>query len=660
MKRILILLFACLTTIGSMAGSSDLNRFIAEYGREWKILRARDGAIRTMFGKSIQTYPSPAAAATEFIADYHSLFGIEDVSSLRLQEVEIWDYGTDYIYRQYYSGLPVVGGVVSIHMDRANRMIGATSEYKKGLKGRVGAPKAAGPALRTAESFVGSGKADPIADLMILSFADRTPKPVWRVDVNSTTLSEGSWQMYVDALHPNVVLSGHATHIDFEGTGNVWQQNPVVTPDRTLEKLKNMDSSKKLFGKFVRVYNADSNQEVFNFPIDVSALPTASDPNRNYDYEEKDSRLTEAMAYFHINEASENWRSFGFRKLNAKLPVFVNAPDPDRNRGFDNAFFTRSTQFKKTGMLVFGAGFLLENFGLDSDVYYHEYGHAVLDKIKPDFLSATENNYPRAFHEGFGDIASAAITKNPKLAEFALRLRRTGKFLGRNLDNNNRFPEDVIHRRTKRAEVHHAGLIVGGAWWDLQLEIGASDAQRILYNSLRFLPRSEMTFFDLRDAMLAADANTFSGSHQTAINNAFVAHGIAGEDPGQQGTVTANGLRTALWNLQTGRVKLQNTFKKGDRIMVFLEYETSSDLIPGYNLIASETKLSGPSTDGILHFQRRDEARKGKFEKLRGAAQVSILTENAVPGAYAIAVRSRLGGSNQLTDEVSTNFVVLE
>jgi hypothetical protein len=74
--------------------------------------------------------------------------------------------------------------------------------------------------------------------------------------------------------------------------------------------------------------------------------------------------------------------------------------------------------------------------------------------------------------EGSGDISAAAITGNSKIGEFSFRIRESKQFIGRNLQNNNRFPQNVIHLQLRRTEFHYAGLIIGGAWWDLQKRIG--------------------------------------------------------------------------------------------------------------------------------------------------------------------------------------------
>src|SRR5262249_35591681 len=249
-------------------------------------------------------------------------------------------------------------------------------------------------------------------------------------------------------------------------------------------------------------------------------------------------------------------------------------------------------------LIVVGSGHDLEDLGLDADVYYHEYGHAVLDKVKPGFFESLESNYSSAFHEGFGDISAAAITHNALLGEFSLRLRSNHRFIGRNLNNHNRFPKDVIRPFLNRSEPHYTGLIVGGAWWDLQKKIGPDAAQKILYNALRLIP-DEMNFFDFRDAMLTADRKLNHGSNATAIHDAFARHGLGGDDPGQTGTVTILSLKTAVY--RNNRFQFKSTFKKGDSIYVLANY-SGSQLTPAYNLIPETWKLDTPKNSNTFSF----------------------------------------------------------
>ena len=657
MKRFIfccILIFA----ISASAGTQDLNSFFSEEGNKWNVLTNKDGLIRSLYGQGLKTYSSPGYAADHFLTRYGELLGIQRPSDLKLVSVEQSEIGTDVHYRQYYGGLPVVGGIVSIHLDLQNRIVGATSEYKRNLRGRFAVPDTFASARKTAQRLVKDGIPDEQRSLMLLDTGDHKARPVWKMEVDSTRVTSGSWQVYVDAQSPNSAYFLKKTHADANGVGNVWEQNPVVTPARQEEKFKYMDESKKLFGNFARVYDANFIHSIFHFPLSLSSFTTASDPNRRYDFNEGDARLTEAMAYFHINRVRDRWTRFGFHKLNGRAPIFVNVTVEENGRGYDNAFYSRSRKFRKTGIYVFGAGHFLENLGLDSDVYYHEYGHGVLDHTKPHFLEAVETNYPGAFHEAFGDISAAAITENSKLAEFGLRSKTTHRFGGRNLNNNRKFPQDVVRPGFGASEVHYTGEIIGGAWWELEQTIGSFDAQKILFKSLPLMPAQEIDFFDVRDAMLTADVTINHGVHQTAIMDAFSRHGLSGDDPGQPGIVTVTSLKTARLNLDTNRTRLTNSFKKGDVVLAILGYDTSSDLMPGYNLIPVDVQVTGVCDSCLLFTTLTDEAKKGSFRNRSGAWQVVLFTDDALPGDYTITLTTRLGGTQQISPAQTAHFTI--
>ena len=296
---------------------------------------------------------------------------------------------------------------------------------------------------------------------------------------------------------------------------------------------------------------------------------------------------------------------------------------------------------------------------MDADVYYHEYGHGVLDQTRPQFLEAFESNYPRSFHEGFGDVSAAAITGNSKIGEFGLRIKETKEFVGRNLENSNRFPQNVIHPELKRTEIHYAGLIVGGAWWDLQKSIGAEQAQRILFQALPIIPK-ELSFFDVRDSMMVADSVLNQGTHQQAIEDAFEKHGIAGADPGQTGRMKVTTLRTALYDIQTGNLSLKERFVAGDIIAILADYQ-AENVTPGYNMIAEWFDLSGPRSTQIFVFSFADEVIKGRHGGLKGGALQHLIETYptiTAKGKYELTSRARLGGTSHLGPKRKISFII--
>ena len=639
---------------GAMDPQSSWREFQARYGEQWVTHRTEQGWVRSMYGQSPVLGSTAEEAASSFLRDSANVLGIDRVSDLRLASIERTPDGADFLYEQFFGGLRVAGGDVTVHVDRHNSVIAATSAYRsihQPGQTRLANEAAAG---QTALRFLHNRGTVSPQGLWIVVTAG-VALPAWRFQTASDLRSE-SYLLYIDAANPSRILRILRTYAEATGDGSVYLENPVVTPATSVQPFKYLDASTQLSGQFARTYNANFHYWYFRSQ-DFSFFTTATDPNYHYIFSTSDARFAEAMAYFHINRVHDQWRSFGFNKLNLRFPVFVNVVTTS-GVGVDNAFYSRSSRASKVGAIVVGAGNKLENLGWDADVYYHEYGHAVLDRAKPGFFEAIESNYAGAFHEAFGDISAASITGDSKIGEFALREKATKKFVGRDLDNNRTFPRDVILPGYGKSEVHYTGEIMGGTWWDLQKSIGRPAAQKLLYRSLPMIP-NEVSFFEIRDAMVKADANINGGVNQAAIQNAFARHGLGGADPGQPGTVALTSVKAAIvvFNKSGMKVQIKSHFKSGDPVSIFAGY-VGSNLTPGYNLIAENTQLSGPAGTQAAVYPYLDEVENGSHTAKKGAWLIDVDTTSAKPGKYTITFQSRLGGTTPLLPAATVTFQI--
>ena len=639
---IIIVALICISpTQGADRNSRTIEKFVLAEGKQWSFHYSRDGRVRAIYGSDKGRLVQSVDSEKLFLSDYAEMFGIENPSSILPANVEQDAHGTDFYFRQLVAGIPVVGGKWAVHTDQAGHVVASGGRYFNMAELRQGEIVPSENGRRTAARF---RFADGLSKgtLMILAGIG-TPRVVWKYSVFSNR-TPGQWAIYVDAQVPQKVLWIHREFAEESATGNVFLENPTVTPNQSAEQFLYLLDAGTLKGKYTKTYNAN-----FQLPPprngDLSSYTTAAETDKDYTFPITDARFAEAMAYYHINVVHDRWRSFGFKKLNRQLPVFVNVVTAT-GKGFDNAFYTRGgSDALRKGAIVMGAGDFFQNFGHDADVYYHEYGHAVLDRAKPGFFQALESNYPWAFHEGFSDISSSAITGNSKLAEFALSSRSTGKFFGRNLENRNSFPKNVILKGLGKSEPHHTGLIVGGTWWDLQKQIGIQKAQEILYRSLALLP-NDMNFFDLRDAMLTADLRANAGTNATVINQAFSEHGLSGVDPGQTGAIQIRKLRTARINFSNFRLSLRKNFKRGDYIVVLADY-SGSKLTPGYNLIPVEFQVNSPINSTVDAFPFIDELANGLHRRKQGHGSEKLEHQTLCPAnirlhfARALAALSR-------------------
>ncbi len=175
-------------------------------------------------------------------------------------------------------------------------------------------------------------------------------------------------------------------------------------------------------------------------------------------------------------------------------------------------------------------GKVCANTGLISDVVYHEWGHALDDNLGPNNRSKGESGITdSAYSEGIGDILSTYLTRAPNLG--------TGLFLNdkkelRNLQNTKKHPP----ANAAEAEIHEAGTIVGGAFWDMFTSLsalygndqGADLATKLFIRHLQISER----YLDAYAAVLQVDDDDANPATQSPnyckITRAFSAHNISG------------------------------------------------------------------------------------------------------------------------------------
>lgn len=178
------------------------------------------------------------------------------------------------------------------------------------------------------------------------------------------------------------------------------------------------------------------------------------------------------------------------------------------------------------------------SFGLNKDVIYHEYGHAILDQIYLNRLQGADTE-AGAMDEGFSDYFACTTDGD---SEFGEGVPITP---GRDLDNSY-----TVQIHWKKNDPWHNGQIIGGAVWDVRSSsVGVTATNNIFFEALFF---EERRFSDFLEAMLLADDDENGNSdpcdatpNENAIRWAFTLHGIStGSLPcGPE----KRGLQTSTW-----------------------------------------------------------------------------------------------------------------
>jgi hypothetical protein len=360
-------------------------------------------------------------------------------------------------------------------------------------------------------------------------------RPAYRVVVSGNHPYE-RWEGVVDAVSGEIILDWPGFQTDnISGTisGPYWQpyiQSPVQTAPQAFE------------GVFINGEEEDTTDAdgAFTHPVGDSAqlytplagnyvhvfLPDETTHSMTATYYAPYSPLTwtwevgtngvtaaELNIYHHINRVHAWYKSLdsAFTGLDYQVPAVANFTEPGY---IDNAMWAGSG-------CIFGAGDVYRNFGMFSDVIYHEYTHGVTGAIYAS-NPLPYSGQPGALNEAISDYIGCTMNGDPYMAEYI-----GGSFGSwfRNLLQTHVFPQDWS------GEVHDDSRFVSEALWTIRTALGATATDDLVHFARYEQPQSFLPFMLAVMDMDDDDGNPSNGTpHGQVIYDAFQAHGIAPSD----------------------------------------------------------------------------------------------------------------------------------
>ena len=191
----------------------------------------RTGAPAALTSGGNLRYPGEAVtAARKFFTDYKTMLKI-DPDQLQLQSSMTVLGITHLLYKQYYNGVPVEGGMVKLHIDTNGGILAVHSNFTPGLAVSASPRITARSAASAAASDAG-GQADKSGTLVIWPSEDGVNHLAWKVGAAAGGITGGRWDYYVDA-NTGVVLTRisrikYASVAGYVG-GTVYQVAPNLT-----------------------------------------------------------------------------------------------------------------------------------------------------------------------------------------------------------------------------------------------------------------------------------------------------------------------------------------------------------------------------------------------------------------------------------------------
>lgn len=496
-------------------------KFVQKYGTETRVDWNRQTGLPTL----VYNFSTPKAvkddfeAARQFISESRDFFlKGEDVDNLRARPKREGGGAVHIDFQQVYREVPVWDAVLSVHLAGEN-IIMVNGLYIPDINLDTTPAVSADAAVETAKHDIGANalldKENPRPELVI-NVRGVKPLLCWRVLLQSLS-PLADWEYFIDATSGAVVSKNDRSR-RATGNGFIYPDNPVVTPAFTIGTFNNLDGSGVLRGSFANVRSFQgfdpSGTVIQNHEAVSPALSFGSVPEQR--------PFSEQMVYYHMNRAHDFFKSLGFNGLDIQVPATVHYRESD-SVPFDGSLFmpTRNSMFfgDGSGQLLTGS----YNSSFDAEIVLHEYAHAVIYNKLPT-LGDLEESYGKAMDEGFADYFAGSSFNTPVIGQWA-KIPSPQEI--RRLDNNHRFPNHINHPTLGIRESHYTGLIWSGGLWDIRAALGPAIADRVILNSIDFLPRGNISTFQVGlQALIVADIALRGGADVAIIRQKMNARGI--------------------------------------------------------------------------------------------------------------------------------------
>lgn len=576
-----------------------------------------DGAPRSAYGiRSEPDSGGPQAAALNFAGELLA------ASEAKLRVVSLReDAGATTVrVEQTVDGIAVRGGEAVLVTDAANRVTEFSSAFKS-FSRRTGEWKldesaALGKALQ-ARPIRKHTKTSATRYWMVI---DREAVPVWVVEVLAEE-PRADWQFVIQAATGTIL---EVRDLRQGQRGNVFRGNPVTS---RLEEvtLPGLGTSPVLTGPHARI---------FSLAAQVLGLLDVSDPipqiaqrtDGNFLFDISDPRFSEVQMYFSLHTVAERFRAIGFRGLGGPLDAVVWFHDFSPETGFtgeDNAFFS-PLAFDGGGGLFFYLTAIGGDTAWDTDVAFHEYGHAVVNAFVP---GQRQGQTFRAMNEGMADYFSASFLRDPNIGEWFVAIAQFESRLPflRTTDNANTFPRNIT------GLVHSDGNMLSGALWEVRTALGAENGDRVALGMLARLT-GDAEFFDAAVAAEAAAASLFGSSGAATVRDIMTRRGLrstAAEIASEaqtlssgaigSGTVAAANPGSTLIAFEQFRIDIPNgadalrlEVAATGNVRAFLRFR-SPVLVEGGQVNAEQTTSPGAELTGTITLDSTPELQAGVY-----------------------------------------------
>ena len=333
----------------------------------------------------------------------------------------------------------------------------------------------------------------------------------------------------ISSIPPKAAIPPAEVSFMLDGTGNVFDPDPLAAPNATYGQTGYVDNSdnnsSQLLAQQVSVTLPDITFSGGQYRLvgPYAEIVDTESPFRgtfaqatpNWNFNRQNNAFEAANVYYHIDAS--------MRYLNEDIGVNVMPTqytggarfDPSGLNNADNSHYTGGN-----GVVAFGDGGVDD--AEDSDVVHHELGHALHDWITGENLSQVNG-----LSEGCGDYWAVSYNRslgfwNSSQAPYNWVFRWDGHnqfWGGRNVNTTKTYPNNLV------GQVHTDGGIWAAAMMQVWDAIGKANSDRIFWEGLA-MTTSNTNQNDAANAVYTAAGNLgLNDTDRLAVHTIFTNRG---------------------------------------------------------------------------------------------------------------------------------------
>jgi Zn-dependent metalloprotease len=470
------------------------------------------GTPKAVYGSLSGPLAVSDASARDFLSAQSALLKLDpSLTGITLAGSRETPMGRSYEFTQAADGVPVYGGVLTIHFNRDGRVVGLTNSSVPSALLSPGAPsvkaeqgvESARRAVPARPNEEGAVADEPAATTKLVIYAETgTPTLAWEVILPT---SGPTWQLFVHARKGAVLAPAKDLNRYVSGTGQVFLVNAVVATKNNTLRDNNDAASAVPSSAYRTVTLLDLAGNGFLDGKYASSKETkvrASSASQRFVFDRSEDGFSETMGYYFLDYAQRYIQSLGFTTVNNRQQVF----GIDRYKK-DNSFYKSSSK-----SITYGTGGVDD--AEDAEVIWHEYGHSIQDNQVPGYGRSIEAG---SMGEGFGDYWAGTLGAQLSggfqdlcLADWdAVSYSNDNPPCLRRLDSAKHYPEDLTGNE------HDDGELWSAALWQIRAAISAAKADAAILQH-HFLLTTDASFNQAANALVTAAINL--GYSQQTLN----------------------------------------------------------------------------------------------------------------------------------------------